>query len=193
MNAARAASPRTADLTSRFPDPPAPGPGAVPGWPSPPTLPARPTFPRYQARRCISGCPPSTPHHPASRSRCAPAGWPPRTRTPPRTGGLAHATTSAPVVFEIVDAPGRVGLGVLFFVLVAALVAGAGLGTGRGIDAEFEALAVDVGGQRLHVGEFVVGGDIAGGIAAGFPGIVDVDVDIAGLAHAGLDDGVGHL
>ena len=43
-------------------------------------------------------------------------------------------------------------------------------------------------GERLHVGEAFVGPDLAVGSArVVFPGIVDVHVDIAGIAH-----GIGH-
>src|SRR5204863_3861569 len=54
---------------------------------------------------------------------------------------------AAPVVFEIVDAPGGESFGVLLFVAVAAFVAGAGVGTGRRVDADFQAVAVDVIGE----------------------------------------------
>jgi len=47
----------------------------------------------------------------------------------------------APVVFQVIDAPLAVGLGVLVLVAETALVAGAGLGTGRRVDAELETLA----------------------------------------------------
>src|SRR6267378_3278273 len=74
----------------------------------------------------------------------------------------------------------------------AALVSGAGVGTGGRVDANFQPFAVDVIGQSFHVREFLVGGDVAASIAAGFPGVVDVDVDIAGVFHAIGGHGVGH-
>ena len=63
----------------------------------------------------------------------------------------------APVVLDVVDAPLRPRLDVLRLVLVApgeSLLTGAR--AGRRIDADLEALAVHVVGERLHVGEFVV-------------------------------------
>ena len=98
---------------------------------------------------------------------------------------------AAPIVLEIVDAPGGPGAGVLLLVGVAAFVAGAGVGSGRGIDADLETLAVDVIGQRFHVGEFLIASDIALGVAIGFPGVVDIDVLIAGGLHAVGRHGVG--
>ena len=50
---------------------------------------------------------------------------------------------------------------------------------------------MDVVGEGLHVGELVVGLDVAAGVALAFPGVVDVDVDVAGVAHAGGDEEVG--
>jgi len=38
---------------------------------------------------------PGLPRHPELRSRSVPSGWPPHTRTRPRTAGLGHATASA--------------------------------------------------------------------------------------------------
>src|ERR1019366_4083855 len=115
---------------------------------------------------------------------------------------LVDLVAAAPVVFQVVDAPLGPSLGILCFVPVAGFISGAGPGTGSGIDAELEALGVDIVGQGFHVGEFFVGEDVAVFIAAGhpgafdhaalLPGVVDVDVDVAGLAHAGGSDGVGH-
>src|SRR5216684_5176774 len=60
----------------------------------------------------------------------------------------------APVDFDVVDAPGGVGLDVLHFVLVAAGTLFAGHAAGIGVNAEFQAFGVNVIGERLHaVGE----------------------------------------
>ena len=64
---------------------------------------------------------------------------------------------AAQVVLEVIDAPVGIHLGVLFFVAERAFVVGAGLGAGRGVDAELEALGVDVVGERFHVRELGVG------------------------------------
>ena len=68
---------------------------------------------------------------------------------------------AAPVVLEIVNTPGGLGLGVLRLVAVAACIAGTGLGARAGVDAELQSLGVDVVGERLHVGELVVGVDVS--------------------------------
>ena len=50
---------------------------------------------------------------------------------------------------------------------------------------------MDVVGERLHVGKLAVGMDDALRVALALPGVVDVDVDVAGIAHAGGNHGVG--
>ena len=62
---------------------------------------------------------------------------------------------------------------------------------GRGVDAELEALGVDVVAEGFHVGEAVVGVENALGVALALPGVVQVDVDVAGVLHAGGDELVG--
>ena len=81
--------------------------------------------------------------------------------------------------------------GVLLLVAEAAFVTAAGLGAGAGVDAELEALGVDVVAEGLHVGEAVVGVEDALGVALALPGVVEVDVDVAGVLHAGGDELVG--
>jgi hypothetical protein len=63
------------------------------------------------------------------------------------------ALVIAPVVLQVVHAPRRVLGGVLVLVAVAARPILAGARSGVRIDAELEALRVDVVGKRLHVGE----------------------------------------
>ena len=48
-------------------------------------------------------------------------------------------------------------------------------------------------GEGLHVGEFGVGVEHAVGVAFALPGVVDVDVDVAGVLHAAGDDLVGGI
>ena len=50
---------------------------------------------------------------------------------------------------------------------------------------------MNVVGQRLHVGKSFVGMQNTLRIALALPGVVNVDVDVAGIAHAGLDQHVG--
>src|ERR1019366_1111685 len=98
---------------------------------------------------------------------------------------------AAKVVLEVVDAPGSVELGVLDFVVQRGWVAGAGFASGSRVDAKLEALGVNVVGQSFHVREFVVGVKDTAGIAFAFPGVIDVDVDVAGVFHPGGNDLVG--
>jgi hypothetical protein len=78
---------------------------------------------------------------------------------PSRAQGVAHgrigdlridALAVAPVVLEVVHAPRRVLRGVHGFEPVRAGPALAGPGAGVGIEAELQALAVDVVRERLH-------------------------------------------
>ena len=98
-----------------------------------------------------------------------------------------HAFGVAPVVFEIIDAPGGVGLGVLEFVIFSAGVAGTGLGAGAVVNAEFETAFVEIIREGLHpLGEArSIGDEISVCIAILFrPSIVEVYIDITGIAHA---------
>ena len=106
-------------------------------------------------------------------------------------GGLLHhgvRDEGAEVVLEVVESPGGVCVGILLLVAEGGGVAGAGFVAGTGVEADFEALGVDVVGEGLHVREFGVGGDVALSVAGAFPGVVNVDVDVAGIFHAGGDD-----
>ena len=91
---------------------------------------------------------------------------------------------AAPVVLEVVDPPFRIGLRVLLLMAVTARVAAAGHRPGRGVDAQFQSPAVHVIRERLHVGKLGIGNDVAVGIASAFPGVVDVDEDVARRGHA---------
>ena len=57
----------------------------------------------------------------------------------------------------------------------------------------FRPLPWNVVGQRLHVGEPVVGVQHAAVVALPLPAVVDVHVDVAGVPHPGLHHGVGDL
>ena len=52
---------------------------------------------------------------------------------------------------------------------------------------------MDVVGEGLHVGEVRIGLDVAVGVATFLPTVVDIDVGISGVAHAGGHHGVGHV
>src|SRR5712691_7901956 len=99
----------------------------------------------------------------------------------------------APIIFKVIDAPGGVLEGVLKFMAAASGTLGAGHGASIGVDAEFQALGVNVVGESLDAGrESVrVGYDVAGGVAADLPAIVDDNVFVAGVLHAAGDKGVG--
>ena len=97
----------------------------------------------------------------------------------------------AEIIFQIIDAPGREGLRVLADMAVAALETGAGAGARRGIEAEFQAAGMNIGGQRLHVRELGVGAEPPVGTARPLPAVVDIDVAIAGVAQSGGDHRIG--
>ena len=101
----------------------------------------------------------------------------------------------APVVLQVVDAPRGVALRVLRLVVRRARPPGAGLRARVGVDAELEALRVDVVGERLHARRepLRVGHDRAVGVAAHLPAVVDHDVLVAGVLHAARDQRVGRL
>ncbi len=118
--------------------------------------------------------------------------------------GVAHlgvtlfrigAVGVAPVVFQIVDAPRGIRLGVLLLVFVSAGKARAGLCARAVVHAEFETLRVEVVAEGLHAARELlgIGHEIAVGIAlSGAPAVVDHDVLIAGVPHAILGHRVGH-
>src|ERR1700679_376829 len=93
------------------------------------------------------------------------------------------------IILEIIDAPGCIGLGILLLVTQTALEAAAGLCPGRGVETELQSLAMNIVGQRLHVGKSCVRLDVAGRIALTLPSIVYVDVHIAGIAQAAGNQG----
>ena len=52
---------------------------------------------------------------------------------------------------------------------------------------------MNVVGERFHVGELVVGADIAFLVACALPGVIDVHVHITGVAHAVSGHGIGNF
>ena len=104
-----------------------------------------------------------------------------------------NIAVGTPVVFQVIDAPGGVDVGVLLFVLPASGVIAAGFGSGRGIDADFQPLAMDITGEGFHAGKLRVGLNDPGGIAARFPGIIDVDILEPVRGQTGGDQLVGSI
>src|SRR5206468_3177328 len=80
---------------------------------------------------------------------------------------------AAEIVFEVVDTPLGVVLGVHLFMAKTAFEACAGLCSWRGVDAELQAFAMNIVGERLHVWEFFVGMNVPLGVACAFPRVVD--------------------
>ncbi len=115
-------------------------------------------------------------------------------------GGVGFALIAcggvAPVVFEVVDAPGGEEEGVLIFVALAAGVAAAGFGAGAAVDAEFEAAGVEEIAEGFHAGGELgwVWHEVPVGVAFfEGPAVVEDDVGVAGVAHAVCHHGVGGL
>ena len=111
----------------------------------------------------------------------------------------------APVVLEEVEAPLDEARRVLRLVLPGPVKARAREGARRRVDARFQPQAMDVAGQRLHVGEAAVGVDHAAfvprrdllvrilGPRPAHPRIVDVHVLVAVVREARLDHDVRRL
>ena len=98
----------------------------------------------------------------------------------------------APVVLQVVEAPLRVRLRVLFLVLVAAGVdALARERPGRRVETDLQSLAVDVVSEPFHVRKLLVRRDLAVRVARPLPRIVDVDELIALRRETGAHHGVG--
>src|ERR1700761_8002789 len=60
---------------------------------------------------------------------------------------------AAEVVLEVVKAPRSVEFGILFFMAKRGSEAGAGLGSGSGVETDLEAFGVNIVGEGLHVRE----------------------------------------
>ena len=102
----------------------------------------------------------------------------------------------AVVVFEIVDAPPGERRRVRHLVVDTRRSLLARHGAGRRVDADLEALGVDVVGQPLHAVRKTrrVGRQVAQRVSRRrFPTVVDVDVLVAGVAHARRHHCVGRL
>ena len=94
-------------------------------------------------------------------------------------------------MLEQVEAPLGPGARVDLLVLVAAGQPLAGARAGRRVDADLQPLAVDVVGERLHVGELLVRLEHAVRVALPFPPVVDVDELVAVRREAARDHRVG--
>jgi len=110
-------------------------------------------------------------------------------------GGGVEVIAVAPVDLDVIDPPLGVGHGVDVEEALGGRAAGAGLRPDIGIEAEQQAPGVDVVGQGLHAaGELDrVGDDPSVGAPVDLPAVVDDQVLVSGVAHAGLDHGVGRL
>ncbi len=104
------------------------------------------------------------------------------------TAGLAHLVLEiTQVILEKINTPGRVLPRVLLLVAEAPGVAGAGLRSRRGVDPKLQPLGVNVVTECLHIGKALIRMQHALRIAFSLPGVVDIDVDIAGVAHTGTN------
>src|SRR5258708_4294319 len=98
-----------------------------------------------------------------------------------------------PVVLQIIDSPGSPRARILFFMAVAGLETGASLAARSGINADLEAFRMHIISKRFHVRELLVGLYVSILVALGLPGVVDVDIDVTGIAHAAGCHCVGDL
>src|SRR5262249_8180253 len=106
--------------------------------------------------------------------------------------GRGVPLNAAPVDFRVVHAPGGVHRGIGGRLTAAARSSDAGLIADGGVDAGFEALRMNVVGDRFHsVREVAAGNDVALAIAVVCPAVVDVDELISSVLHAASDHGIG--
>ena len=139
----------------------------------------------------------------------------PRLRTPPfahaeedgtsgHAKGVAHQGISpagidigciAPVIFQVIDSPLGVHESILILVPEAARITGAGIGAGIAVNAQFQALSVEIVGQSLHPRRELlrVLVDKALRIPLSVPAVVQVEIDISGIHKAVLDHLVGDV
>ena len=103
---------------------------------------------------------------------------------------LRNSGVRAPVVLQQIDAPFGPGARVDLLVLIAACQPLARSRSRRGVDADLQALAVDVVGEGLHVGELLVRLQHAVRVALPFPAVVDVDELVAVRREAARDHGI---
>ena len=76
---------------------------------------------------------------------------------------------------------------------VAAFESRAALRSGRGVDSQLQAVLVEIVGEPLHVRKLFIRMKGAVRVARALPAVVDVHIHVAGIAHAGLDQGVGDV
>jgi len=106
--------------------------------------------------------------------------------------GLLVQGGIAVVVLQVIDPPAGVGPGVLVLVSLGAGSTGAGLGPPIGVESELEPLGVGMARERLDAtgepGRFRLDGAVVR--AADLPAVVQVQVDITGVAHPARDERV---
>ena len=153
-----------------------------------------------EGRADVAGRPPGMSHvrRPFPRLGGAPLAHAEQDRTPGLAQGAAHQGIGsfgievvgvAPVVFEVVHAPGGISIGILVLVAEAACIAGAGVGPGIAVDAELETARVQVVGQRLDPGGELDGifVDKSPLVPLSVPSVVEVEIDVAGVDEPQLD------
>ena len=109
-----------------------------------------------------------------------------------RLRDLVDGAVAAEVILQVVDSPCGKLLGILLFMAEAGRVSRAGKRSGRRVDTDLQTLRMNVVGKALHVGELLVGQDVALRVTPTFPGVVDVDIGVAHLVHPACDHRVGH-
>ena len=119
------------------------------------------------------------------RPGCASAS--PILRKPRACGVHLHLCGAAPVVLQVIESPFGIRLRVLFLVLKASLVTGAGLGPGEEY-IRFSNPWCARSRRALSCRGICCSVNIPVDVAFAFPGVVDVDVNVSGILHAG-----GHL
>lgn len=100
-----------------------------------------------------------------------------------RSFGHDRAKT-AEIIFKKINTPSCIEVGILLFVSVAARKFSAGECARGTVEAKLESFAVHIVGQRFHIRKFLIRAQYAVGVTRTFPGVIDIDVQVAGIAHA---------
>ena len=102
----------------------------------------------------------------------------------------------AVIVLEVVDTPGGVGVDIDLLVTEGTGSASAGLVASIGVDAELEALGVDVVGESLHAGGEtlrIFNDNVSLLITVNLPAVIEVEVLVAELEESLLDHDIGSI
>ena len=105
-----------------------------------------------------------------------------------------HRSRTAPVILQVVHAPRRILNRILIFVTQAARTPSAGQRSNIGIHAKLQTQPVNVVTHGLHAMRKTlrVDNDVPAGVAAHLPAVIDVNVLVTSIFHAGFHNHIRH-